>query len=428
MSLASSILSGLLFASALVLFLTGLRKGRLKAELNRQPLQDFQAKEYFAALLLCLGSLALHTALVSGIRLASGLNVRLADTFKLYSGLDSKHYFDIARSGYSVTNGAGEILDLVFFPGYPVLTGILMMALPEMLSGYLAAWIPFLIAGMTLYRLFRLDYDRRKSLRILLWMCLLPGAVFYSYPMSESLFLAAAAGAVYTARTRRWFAAGVCGFLAAFTRSTGLLLLVPLGIELLEQYAGRYRKDAVCRLPVHQLRGGRGSPEVPAVPEEQLAPGGGMVFPDRRHPDGLRGPDMDGEPDQILGAVGPEPGCGFCLPAADAAQGPEPAGFGRRLVFRVLRGVLRRQLAAERTPVHGGVLAGSDSDRGNPDSESGESRGAACRGGGLHDLFRHAVEHLVRHEKRRQTGRLGIVFPGTVCYNHTYNGNGVWRR
>ena len=244
MSLASSILSGLLFASALAVFLFGVRKGGLKAELNRQPLQDFQAKEYFAALLLCLGSLALHTALVSGIRLASGLNVRLADTFKLYSGLDSKHYFDIARSGYSVTNGAGEILDLVFFPGYPVLTGILMMALPEMLSGYLAAWIPFLIVGLTLYRLFRLDYDRRKSLRILLWMCLLPGAVFYSYPMSESLFLAAAAGTVYTARTRRWFAAGVCGFLAAFTRSTGLLLLVPLGIELLEQYAGRYRKDA----------------------------------------------------------------------------------------------------------------------------------------------------------------------------------------
>ena len=55
MSLASSILSGLLFASALVLFLLGVRKGGLKAELNRQLLQDFQAKEYFAALLLCLG-------------------------------------------------------------------------------------------------------------------------------------------------------------------------------------------------------------------------------------------------------------------------------------------------------------------------------------------------------------------------------------
>ena len=239
MSTAASILSGILFAAALLLFIRNSRKGRMKAERTRPLLQDFHAKEYTAVLLLCIGSLVLHTAAVSGIRLISGRNVCLADTFRIYSNLDSKHYFEIARSGYSAANEAGEILDLVFFPGYPVLTGILMMVLPEMLSGYLAAWIPFVIAGLVLYRIFRLDYDRKTSLRILLWMCLLPGAVFYSYPMSESLFLAATAGAVFMARNRRWFAAGICGFLAAFTRSAGVLLLVPLGIELLEQYAGR---------------------------------------------------------------------------------------------------------------------------------------------------------------------------------------------
>ena len=243
MSIAAYILSGMLFVSALVLFLRGAWKGGLKAELNCILRDDFQTREYIAVLLLCLGSLVLHAAVASGIRLISGRNDRLIDTFRLYSGLDSRHYLDIARSGYTVTNDAGEILDLVFFPGFPLLAGMLMTVLPEMLSAYLAAWIPFLIAGQVLYRLFRLDYDRVKSLRILLWLCLLPGAVFYSYPMSESLFLAAAAGTVYLARTRRWFAAGVCGFLAAFTRSTGVLLAVPLGIELLEQYAGRYRKD-----------------------------------------------------------------------------------------------------------------------------------------------------------------------------------------
>ena len=243
MSIAASILSGVLFASALLLFLLHLRKGGLKAELNRTLRQDFEAREYLAAVLLCLGSLAVHTVLVSGIRLATGKSVWLADTFRLYSGLDSKHYFDIARSGYTASGETGEVLDLVFFPGYPVLTGMLMTVLPETLSGYLTAWIPFLFAGTVLYRLFRLDYDRGKSLRILLWLCMMPGAVFYSYPMSESLFLAAAAGAVYLARTRRWFAAGICGFLAAFTRSVGILLLVPLGIEWLEQYAGRFRKD-----------------------------------------------------------------------------------------------------------------------------------------------------------------------------------------
>ena len=243
MSVAASILSGALFAAALALFLLGAWKDRRKTEPDGSPLQDFRNKEYIAALLLCLGSLVLHMAVASGIRLATGKSVKLIDSLRLYSGLDSKHYFDIARSGYSLASEGGEVLDLVFFPGYPMVTGMLMMALPEMLSGYLAAWIPFLIAGMTLYRLFRLDYDRAKAMRILLWLCLLPGAVFYSYPMSESLFLAAAAGAVYLARTRRWFAAGVCGFLAAFTRSLGGLLLVPLGLELLEQYAGRFRKD-----------------------------------------------------------------------------------------------------------------------------------------------------------------------------------------
>ena len=243
MNVTASILSGAMFAAALVLFLLGAWKGRRKTEPAGSPLQDFQNREYIAALLLCLGSLVLHIAVASGIRLITGKSVKFIDSLRLYSGLDSKHYFDIARSGYSLAGEGGEVLDLVFFPGYPVVTGMLMTVLPEMLSGYLAAWIPFLIAGMTLYRLFRLDYDRAKAMRILLWLCLLPGAVFYSYPMSESLYLAAIAGAVYLARTRRWFAAGVCGFLAAFTRSVGALLLVPLGLELLEQYAGRIRKD-----------------------------------------------------------------------------------------------------------------------------------------------------------------------------------------
>ena len=133
MSIAASILSGMLFVSALVLFLRGAWKGGLKTELNCILRDDFQTKEYIAVLLLCLGSLVLHAAVASGIRLISGRNDRLIDAFRLYSGLDSKHYFDIARSGYSVTNEAGEILDLVFFPGYPLLTGMLMMVFDEML-------------------------------------------------------------------------------------------------------------------------------------------------------------------------------------------------------------------------------------------------------------------------------------------------------
>ena len=92
MSTAASILSGILFAAALALYLRGVRKGGLKNELNRVLSDDFRPKEYIAVLMLCLGSLLIHLAVASGIRLISGRNDRVIDALRLYSGLDSSHY------------------------------------------------------------------------------------------------------------------------------------------------------------------------------------------------------------------------------------------------------------------------------------------------------------------------------------------------
>ena len=207
---------------------------------------------------LFLLSLLLHTALVSFSRLQAGLNTSFRDTFRVYIGLDSNAYYSIAKEGYSYLSEAGEKLYLVFFPGYPVLTGLLMMVIPnEILCGYLAAWLPFLASGPVLYDLLRLDYGHRETMRILILFCLAPAAVFYAYPMSESLFVLCTAGCLYLARTRRWFAAGIAGMLAAFTRSLGGLLLVPLAFEWWNQLknengerkpAGASVKDAACLL------------------------------------------------------------------------------------------------------------------------------------------------------------------------------------
>jgi len=241
MPVLASVLSAVLFAAALFCFVRALparwRQDRLPGNVSA-----FSARELGFVLLLCLGCLVLRMAAVSAARLLGGKNTALADTFRMYSGLDSKHYFEIAKNGYR-TAEFGEYLNLVFFPGYPLLTGLFMLALPEMISGYLAAWLPFLAAGMALYRLFRLEEEPPAARRMLLWLCLFPGAVFYAYPMSESLYLAAAAAALYLARTRRWLAAGVCGFLAAFTRSLGALLVLPLGVELLEQFLPLRREN-----------------------------------------------------------------------------------------------------------------------------------------------------------------------------------------
>ena len=207
---------------------------------------------------LFLLSLILHTAVVSAARLAGGLNSRFWDTFRLYVGLDSNAYYSIAREGYAYLSEAGEKLNLVFFPGYPVLTGLFMMVIPnEVLCGYLAAWLPFLASGPVLYDLLRLDYGHKETMRILILFCLAPAAVFYAYPMSESLVVLCAAGCLYLARTRRWFAAGVVGMLAAFTRSLGGLLLVPLAFEWWHQFKNtektlksgkKWVRDAACLL------------------------------------------------------------------------------------------------------------------------------------------------------------------------------------
>ena len=166
MAAFASVLSAALFLAALLSW--GLNvPARYRRDLEAPSAPPFAAREYGAVLLLCLASLVLHAGLVSAVRLAAGKNTAFADTFRVFTGLDSRHYFDIARGGYGAMAENGEYLNLVFFPGYPLLTAMFMLVFPEDLSGYLAAWIPFLLAGMALYRLFRLDRGRPAALRML---------------------------------------------------------------------------------------------------------------------------------------------------------------------------------------------------------------------------------------------------------------------
>ena len=251
MSTAAAWISGALFLFFLICACPGWVRcftGKETNELNLSETARFERREYGRVLLILAGSLILRIALVCAVRLLSGRNTRLEDTFYLYSGLDTRHYLDIARDGYTSAENLGENLNLVFLPGYPLLVGMLMMLLPnEALCGYLAAWLPFLGGGLALYRLLRLDGGPEKATRQLAIFCLFPAAVFFAYPMSESLFLMASAGSLYAARTRRWFAAGVFGFWAAFTRSPGVLTAVPLGVELICQQCGQWRKPQTLK-------------------------------------------------------------------------------------------------------------------------------------------------------------------------------------
>ena len=256
----SAIASTVLFLAVFIRLLPGWVKALKKPEDAAGAPGEKTKNAHLKVLGLFLFSLILHTALVSISRLTGGYNSRFWDTFRIYVGLDSNAYYSIAREGYSHLSETGEMLNLVFFPGYPVLTGLMMMVIPnEILCGYLAAWLPFLASGPVLYDLLRLDYGHKETMRILILFCMAPAAVFYAYPMSESLFVLCTAGSLYLARTRRWFAAGFVGMLGAFTRSLGGLLLVPLAFEWWQQFKNADRtlrpgkewaRDAACLLLV----------------------------------------------------------------------------------------------------------------------------------------------------------------------------------
>jgi hypothetical protein len=62
-----------------------------------------------------------------------------------------------------------------------------------------------------------------------------PMAFFFTAVYSESVYLALTLGAFLSARQDRWARAGILGALAAATRSSGLLLIVPLVLLWLEQ-------------------------------------------------------------------------------------------------------------------------------------------------------------------------------------------------
>ena len=191
-------------------------------------------------LLLFLLSLTGHMALATAARLIGGMDKNLAGALGFWRNIDSHFYLSIAQRGYTVRYEDGLMRNLAFFPGYPILIDCFHLLFPNRtLCAFLAAWTPYLCAGPVLYRLLRLEYDHARCLRILRLVCLAPASVFFSYPMGEPLYLLLAALSLYMARTGRWRQAGLYGMLCACTRSAGVLLLLPLGMELWRQEAGK---------------------------------------------------------------------------------------------------------------------------------------------------------------------------------------------
>jgi hypothetical protein len=160
---------------------------------------------------------------------------------------DGFWYSLIASYGYGVYDASAA-----FWPLYPLLlrlgSQLTEWSIPTV--GVLISNAAFLVALVILYWLVRLDYSEGIARRTVWLTTLFPTAFFFSAVYTEALFLLVTVAAIYFARTDRWGRAAVFTALAALTRNTGVLVLIPIGIMLVKRYGWNPRRWWINALQV----------------------------------------------------------------------------------------------------------------------------------------------------------------------------------
>jgi len=153
---------------------------------------------------------------------------------------DGVWFVRIAADGYRA-HGDSQ----AFFPLYPLLVRAFAAGVGDyVVAGLVVSLAAYAGAMVVLFRLAKAELGPRVALWSVVLVSLFPTALFFQAVYSEALFLLFTLLAFWWARGGRWALAGAVGLLAALTRSSGLLLVLPLAVLWWEQWRG-----APLRLP-----------------------------------------------------------------------------------------------------------------------------------------------------------------------------------
>src|SRR5438876_920589 len=163
----------------------------------------------------------------------------------MWQRFDSGYYLYLAHHGYGPASTLHNHANWVFYPLYPILiAGIAFVfgGSSEAFSfaGLLISSLAAITAIIYFYLLVNKEYGQRVAARAVLYLSLFPLSFYLSAIYTEALFLALALACIYYARKRSWWIAGLCGGLAALTRSQGIALIVPVAWEYLCVTSERY--------------------------------------------------------------------------------------------------------------------------------------------------------------------------------------------
>lgn len=213
-------------------------------------------KPYFAALLIFLSSrVVMALAILFSSRFvpqAKGEGLWTVNAWYRYLlRFDSAYYLWIVHEGYSYNGNDTVKQPVVFYPLYPLLA---RAAKPLFhvhdASLLIVSNLSILIAIPLAFKLFKSAYGDEAALYAIGLLSFFPTALFFSVGYTESLVLLLIVVFFLLLRAERYFPAAACAGLASATRSTGLVLMLPLACELWRKFSKDYRRlflyESIC--------------------------------------------------------------------------------------------------------------------------------------------------------------------------------------
>lgn len=142
-----------------------------------------------------------------------------------FGNFDGVHYIRIA-------SGFVSEYSQVFFPLYPYLIKVFLIAENYVLTGLVLSSLFSLFGFYFLYKLLLIDFDQKTCIKTIILLISFPTAFYFGAIYTESLFLLLTVLSLYFIRKEKFLAASFFIVLASLTRFVGALLVISLVMEI----------------------------------------------------------------------------------------------------------------------------------------------------------------------------------------------------
>ncbi|MEG1893799.1 MAG: glycosyltransferase family 39 protein [Clostridia bacterium] len=193
------------------------------------------------ALLVLLSRVAVLIVAYALSSAINGYSGGILDTMRgIWVRSDANSYLGIAQNWY-VADGDPRF-HIVFLPFYPIVIRAISFITGNIFAAaIITSCLCAAAAGVFFYELAALSLSRDDALRAVKYLFVLPAAFFFCAPMTESLFILLSAATLYFAQKKHILVACILAAFAAFTRSVGALLALPIAIECVNELCRRHR-------------------------------------------------------------------------------------------------------------------------------------------------------------------------------------------